>query len=90
MDHQPSELSGGQQQRVAIARALVTQPTLLLGMADGNLDSRTSVEVMALVPGPQRLPGITVVIVTQEPDIAQYGGIASSTFATGRSCETTP
>jgi putative ABC transport system ATP-binding protein len=70
--HHPNQMSGGQQQRVAIARALVTHPKVILAdEPTGNLDSRTSVEVMAIFQQ-LRDTGITIVLVTHEPDIAQY------------------
>lgn len=71
-DHHPSELSGGQQQRVAIARALATEPSIIVAdEPTGNLDSRTSIEVMTLF---QELndEGVTILLVTHEPDIAEY------------------
>jgi putative ABC transport system ATP-binding protein len=72
MDHHPGQLSGGQQQRVAIARALVTHPRLILAdEPTGNIDSQASLEIMALFQELGRT-GITIVLVTHEPDIATY------------------
>jgi len=74
MHHERSQMSGGQQQRVAIARALVTDPVLLLAdEPTGNLDTRTSIEVMGLFQRLNEERNLTVVLVTHEIDIAEYG-----------------
>jgi putative ABC transport system ATP-binding protein len=72
-DHTPNQLSGGQQQRVAIARALVNEPVMILAdEATGNLDSRTSYDIMALMQELNSAQGKTIVFVTHEPDIASF------------------
>ena len=74
LTHFPNQLSGGQQQRVAIARALVNNPSILLAdEPTGNLDTRTSIEVMGLFQRLNQERGITVVLITHEHDIAEYG-----------------
>lgn len=71
--HHPNQLSGGQQQRVAIARAIVNQaPILMADEPTGNLDTKTSIEIMELFQRLNREAGITIILVTHEPDIAQF------------------
>jgi len=73
-DHHTNQLSGGQQQRVAIARALLNNPSILLAdEPTGNLDSKTSIEVMEIFQSLQRERGITIVLITHEMDVAEYG-----------------
>ncbi len=72
-DHMPNQMSGGQQQRVAIARAIVNDPPLILAdEPTGNLDTKTSIEVMEFFVNLNKKMGKTIVLVTHEPDIAQY------------------
>ena len=72
--HHPNQLSGGQQQRVAIARALVNEPSLILAdEPTGNLDTKTSIDVMHALQELRDSRGITIVLITHEPDIATYG-----------------
>jgi putative ABC transport system ATP-binding protein len=73
-DHHPNQLSGGQQQRVAIARALINKPAIVLAdEPTGNLDTKTSIEVMGIFQRLNEDQGITIVLITHEVDIAEYG-----------------
>ena len=90
LDHHPNQLSGGQQQRVAIARALVMEPALLLAdEPTGNLDTRTSIEVMGIFQRLNAERGITIVLVTHERDIAEYATRISA-FRDGRVSDDRP
>jgi putative ABC transport system ATP-binding protein len=83
-DHHPNQLSGGQQQRVAIARALINNPSILLAdEPTGNLDTKTSIEVMGIFQRLNTERGITVVLITHEVDIAEYGS-RTVTFRDGQ------
>ena len=74
MGHHPNQMSGGQQQRVAIARSLINQPSIVLAdEPTGNLDSRTSIEIMDIFQRLNRENGITVILITHEREIAEYG-----------------
>ncbi len=89
-EHHPNQLSGGQQQRVAIARALMNQPSILLAdEPTGNLDSRTSVEVLDIFQSLREERGITIVLITHEPSVAEYGSRIVA-FKDGRIVSDTP
>jgi putative ABC transport system ATP-binding protein len=90
MHHHPNQMSGGQQQRVAIARALVNDPVLLLAdEPTGNLDTRTSIEIMQIFQRLNADRGLTIVLVTHERDIAEYGTRIVA-FRDGRVCSDQP